>query len=392
MRSLFLALSLAILGVAPAAAQVVVPAADDGLPDDFHGKVQYFGNHSGEVRATVPGTPRRTDTKCPKREGGCPELIGGSFQAELEFDGDIVRGQYRGTGGMRPSTLIGRRSGANCRLFDTTDGSVWSGRCDREAFIGSVRSVPNAPEQIELVFETVGVNTVDFYQRERDLELVRAYDRLGGIVFGDGAGEARLDAILELQSYFADDGRTGIRATPGAGADVQLYILGSSLFGAQVAAMLGLPYAFASHFAPQALDDALKIYRDRFEPSAVLSEPYAICGYNVFAADTEEEAQLLASSMQQSFVRLRTGQPGKLPPPVEGYRESLPPQLSGMLDGVLSATAIGTRDQVREQMNAFVERTQADELIIAGSIYDHEARKRSLALAAEAFAGEPAAA
>ncbi|KPM25041.1 alkane 1-monooxygenase [Citromicrobium sp. RCC1885] len=198
--------------------------------------------------------------------------------------------------------------------------------------------------------------------------------------------------VVELQSYFADDGRTGIRATPGAGADVQLYILGSSLFGAQVAAMLGLPYAFASHFAPQALDDALKIYRDRFEPSAVLSEPYAICGYNVFAADTEEEAQLLASSMQQSFVRLRTGQPGKLPPPVEGYRESLPPQLSGMLDGVLSATAIGTRDQVREQMNAFVERTQADELIIAGSIYDHEARKRSLALAAEAFAGEPAAA
>ena len=207
MRSLFLAILLAILSAAPAAAQVVVPAANDGLPEDFHGKVQYFGNHSGEVRATVPGTPRRTDTKCPKREGGCPELIGGSFQAELEFDGDIVRGQYRGTGGMRPSTLIGRRSGANCRLFDTTDGSVWSGRCDREAFIGSVRSVPNAPEQIELVFETVGVNTVDFYQRERDLELVRAYDRLGGIVFGDGAGEARLDAILELQSYFVDPGK-----------------------------------------------------------------------------------------------------------------------------------------------------------------------------------------
>ena len=95
------------------------------------------------------------------------------------------------------------------------------------------------------------------------------------------------------------------------------------------------------------------------------------------ATTSSEEAQLLASSMQQSFVRLRTGQPGKLPPPVEGYRENLPPQLSGMLDGVLSATAIGTRDQVREQMNAFVERTQADALIIAGSIYDHEARKRA---------------
>jgi len=198
--------------------------------------------------------------------------------------------------------------------------------------------------------------------------------------------------VVELQSYLAGDGRTGIKATPGAGAKVPLYILGSSLFGAQVAAVLGLPYAFASHFAPQALDDALAIYRERFQPSEVLSEPYAICGYNVFAADTEEEAHLLASSMQQSFVRLRTGQPGKLPPPVEGYRESLPQQAAAMLDGVLKATAIGTPAQVREQMQAFVDRTKADELIIAGSIYDHEKRKRSLTLAAEAFASEPAAA
>ena len=164
--------------------------------------------------------------------------------------------------------------------------------------------------------------------------------------------------VVELQSYLAGDGRTGIKATPGAGAKVPLYILGSSLFGAQVAAVLGLPYAFASHFAPQALDDALAIYRERFEPSEVLS----------------------------------TGQPGKLPPPVEGYRESLPPQASAMLDGVLKATAIGTPSQVRDQMHAFVERTGADELIIAGSIYDHEKRKRSLTLAAEAFASEPAAA
>lgn len=206
MRSLILALSLAVLGVAPASAQVVTPAATGGLPEDFQGKVQYFGNHSGEVIATVPGTPRRTDTKCPKREGGCPELIGGSFQAELEFDGDIVKGKYRGTGGMRPSTLIGRRNGANCRLFDTADGSVWSGRCDREAFIGTVRSVPNAPEQIDLAFETVGVNTVDFYERDRTQQLIDAYDRFGGIAFGEGAGESRLDAILQLHGYFVEPG------------------------------------------------------------------------------------------------------------------------------------------------------------------------------------------
>ena len=205
MRSLFLALCLALLGFTPAMAQVAVPPAD-GLPDDFRGKVQYFGNHSGEVVATVPGTPRRTDAKCPKREGGCPELIGGSFQAELEFDGEIVKGRYEGTGGMRPSTLIGRRDGANCRLFDTADGSVWSGRCDREAFIGTVRSVPNAPEQIELSFETVGVNTVDFFEQERTRQLIAAYDQFGGIAFGDAAGESRLDALLRLHGYFVDTG------------------------------------------------------------------------------------------------------------------------------------------------------------------------------------------
>lgn len=208
MRSPMLAFALAVcgalLGFAPVSAQVALPPAGGGLPEDFRGKVQYFGNHSGEVRAIVPGTPRRTDKKCPKPEGGCPELIGGSFQAELEFDGDIVKGRYRGTGGMRPSTLIGRREGANCRLFDTADGSVWSGRCDREAFIGTVLSVPNAPEQINLAFESVGINTLDFYERDRTRELIAAYERFGGIAFGQGAGEARLDALLRLQSYFVD--------------------------------------------------------------------------------------------------------------------------------------------------------------------------------------------
>ena len=206
MRSLFLALSLAVLGAMPASAQVANASTANGLPEDFRGKVQYFGNHSGEVVATVPGTPRRTDAKCPKREGGCPELIGGSFQAELEFDGDIVKGTYQGTGGMRPSTLIGRREGATCRLFDTADGSVWSGRCDREAFIGTVRSVPNAPEQIDLAFETVGVNTVDFFEQERTRQLIAAYERFGGIAFGEGAGESRLDALLRLHSYFVPEG------------------------------------------------------------------------------------------------------------------------------------------------------------------------------------------
>ncbi len=190
--------------------------------------------------------------------------------------------------------------------------------------------------------------------------------------------------VMELQSYFADDGQTGIVATPGAGADVKLWILGSSLYGAQVAAALGLPYAFASHFAPDALDQAMAVYRRDFRPSAVLAKPYAMAGFNVFAADTEEEAQLIATSQQQSFVRLRTGNPGQLPPPVAGYRDSLGPQGAAMLDNVLSCSAIGTPATVARGLAAFVERTGVDEVMVTSAIYDQTARKRSLTLTAEA--------
>lgn len=192
--------------------------------------------------------------------------------------------------------------------------------------------------------------------------------------------------VMELQSYFADDGHTGISATPGAGADVQLYILGSSLYGAQVAAALGLPFAFASHFAPDMLDEALHIYRSHFKPSAVLAAPYSMAALNIIAAPTDSEAAFLASSMQQSFVSLRSGNPRQMPPPVEGYYESLPPQFQGMLDHVLSCSAIGAPDTIKTAVKAFIERTKADELIIACSVFDHEKRKRSLDIAVEAFA------
>lgn len=191
--------------------------------------------------------------------------------------------------------------------------------------------------------------------------------------------------VLELQSYFADDSQTGIRATPGAGAKPELWILGSSLFGAQLAAALGLPYAFASHFAPDLLDQALAIYRRDFKPSAVLDRPYAMAGFNVFAADTAEEAELIASSQQQSFVALRTGNPLQLPPPVTGYRESLGAQGSAILDHVLQCSAVGTRDTVTRQMTAFVDRTGVDEIMVASAIYDPQARKKSLTLTAEAM-------
>ncbi|MFT6571010.1 MAG: luciferase family oxidoreductase group 1 [Sphingomonas echinoides] len=191
--------------------------------------------------------------------------------------------------------------------------------------------------------------------------------------------------VVELQSYFADDGQTGIRATPGAGADVSLWILGSSTFGAQLAAMLGLPYAFASHFAPDALMAAIDIYRRTFRPSAALAKPYVMAGFNVFAADSDEEAELLASSQQQAFVALRTGNPRQLPPPVAGYRASLGAQGAAILDHVLSCSAVGGPAKVARDIAAFVARTGVDELMIASAIYDHGARKRSLEITAQAM-------
>lgn len=187
--------------------------------------------------------------------------------------------------------------------------------------------------------------------------------------------------VMELQAYFTQDERLSIQATPGAGADVPIWILGSSLYGAQLAAALGLPYAFASHFAPAALDEAIAIYRRDFRPSAQLQYPYVMAAYNVFAADTADEAHLLASSMQQAFVRLRTGQPGKLQPPVAGYFDSLPAQVQAMLSDVLSVSSIGTQADVTRDIAAFLRRTQADELILTGQIFDPAARKHSFAIA-----------
>jgi luciferase family oxidoreductase group 1 len=191
--------------------------------------------------------------------------------------------------------------------------------------------------------------------------------------------------VMELQSYFANDGRTGIVATPGAGARPDLWILGSSTFGAQLAAALGLPYAFASHFAPDALDQALAIYRRDFRPSAQLARPHAMAGFNVFAADTDAEAELLASSQQQAFVALRTGNPRQLPPPVAGYREGLGAQGQAILDHVLSCSAIGGPAKVARGLAAFVARTGVDEVMLTSAIYDHDARKHSIAIAAGAM-------
>ncbi|MGZ8287053.1 MAG: LLM class flavin-dependent oxidoreductase [Allosphingosinicella sp.] len=191
--------------------------------------------------------------------------------------------------------------------------------------------------------------------------------------------------VVELMGYFEAREDRAVRAVPGEGLSIPVWILGSSLFGAQLAAMLGLPYAFASHFAPGQMMDAIRVYRDRFQPSAQLDRPYVMLGFNVFAAQSAEEAELLSTSVQQAFVNLRTGKPAKLPPPRPGFAETLPPQAQAMLDQVLACSAIGDSATVRERIEAFVERTGADELMITSQIFDHRARLRSYEIVAEAM-------
>ena len=187
------------------------------------------------------------------------------------------------------------------------------------------------------------------------------------------------DDVLELMNYFRG-GNGRVRAVPGEGLDIPVWILGSSMFGAQLAAMLGLPYAFASHFAPQMMKEAIELYRHRFEPSEQLDKPYLMLGFNAIVADSDEQAQLLATSVQQAFVSLRTGNPIRLPPPKRGYADELPLEARAILRSVLSASAIGSPETARHQLAEFAERTKADELIVTAQVYDHAARLRSYEL------------
>lgn len=192
--------------------------------------------------------------------------------------------------------------------------------------------------------------------------------------------------VVELMDYFSATPKNPVRAVPGTGLNVPVWILGSSLFGAQLAAALGLPYAFASHFAPAQMMQAIRLYRASFRPSAQLAKPYVMLGFNVFAADTDEEAAFRATSMQQAFVNLRSGRPARLPPPVVDYAQHVGPQERALLDSVLSCSAIGSPGTVRASLADFIERTGADELMITSQIFDPKARLRSYEITSGAFA------
>ena len=190
--------------------------------------------------------------------------------------------------------------------------------------------------------------------------------------------------VVELRALLTGDIDLPVAATPGLGSNVEFWMLGSSLFGAQLAAKLGMPFAFAAHFAPDHLDNALEVYRHQFQPSEALDKPHVMVAMNVFAADTDEEAQLLATSQQQSFVRLRSGNPGKLPPPIADYTSTLPAPSRAMIEHIGQAAAVGSPQTVRGRIDDFVARTCADEIILCGATYDPEARLRSLELTIEA--------
>ncbi len=200
-----------------------------------------------------------------------------------------------------------------------------------------------------------------------------------------GGADSFPSDVAELLRYLGpEQPGQAVRAFPGVGSNVPVWILGSSTYGAQLAAMLGLPYAFASHFAPAELDNALAIYRHRFTPSDYLEKPYVMVGAMITAAPTDEEAQVLASSMHQAFVNLRTGRATQLPPPVEGYYENLDEGAKAMIDHALACAIVGGPETVKAKLDAFIARTGADEVIAANQVFDHGKRLRSFEILAQA--------
>jgi luciferase family oxidoreductase group 1 len=199
-----------------------------------------------------------------------------------------------------------------------------------------------------------------------------------------GGAENFPQDVVELMTYFRPpEPGQAVQAVPGAGLEVPIWILGSSLYGAQVAAYLGLPFAFASHFAPAMMMEAMAIYRQRFRPSAQLAAPNIMLGITVVAAESDEEARFLYSSLQQSMLNNRTGRRGRVPPPVEDFDARLDPYARAILDDGLSCAVVGAPDTVRRGLDDFINRTGADELMVTASIFDHNKRKRSFEIVAQ---------
>jgi luciferase family oxidoreductase group 1 len=189
--------------------------------------------------------------------------------------------------------------------------------------------------------------------------------------------------VVDLKAYFSGRGVSGVQAVPGAGLDVPIWLLGSSLFSASLAAELGLPFAFASHFAPDLMERAIDLYRSRFAPSSQLKKPHVMLGVNVFAADTDREGERLMTSIQQQFYQLRRGTPGKLRAPIDSMDHIWDELEAVSIRRALRCAFVGSKQTVRDQALAFIEQHRPDELMLTSMTYDHAARLRSFEIAAQ---------
>ena len=338
-----------------------------GTPQDYERSLQYHDRIIGQIIAQLESSGRFDNA-----------LLVVTSDHGCRYDPTENRDRWKTAPVFRRVPLLFKLPGQKSR--HPVDKTIYNNhllpileRCNLPAAVAQAvhkkQAFKRAEKELASIRGIENLRLVNWTDPEYPKMLREIYEQPDAIrrTLESDAGEFPRD-VMELQSYFADDGQTGIRATPGAGAKVDLWILGSSLFGAQLAAALGLPYAFASHFAPGLMDEAIESYRRNFRPSAALAKPHLMLGFNVFAADSDEEAELLASSQQQAFVALRTGNPQQLPPPVAGYRESLGPQGARILDHVLECSAVGSAATVARGIAAFVARTGVDEVMVASAI------------------------
>jgi luciferase family oxidoreductase group 1 len=324
----------------------------------------------------VPLPPLSVLDLAPIVEGGTP---GDALRNSLDLARHVERLGYRRFWLAEHHNAVGIASAATAVVI----AHVAAGTSTIRVGAGGIMLPNHAPIVIAEQFGTLE----SLHPGRIDLGLGRApgTDRLTILALrrDPSAADTFPQDVVELQRYLADavPGQA-VRAVPGAGTKVPLWILGSSLYGAQLAAMLGLPYAFASHFAPEALLPALAIYRERFEPSEQLAEPYAMVGANAVVAETDAEARHLFTSVQQSFTNIFRGRRGQLPPPIDDIEEYWTPPEQERVSAMLARSFVGSPATVRAGVEAFVAETSANEIIVASAIHDHEQRLRSYELLA----------
>ena len=318
----------------------------------------------------------------PVTEGSTPAQ---TFANTLELARHAEQHGYRRFWLAEHHNMPGIASAATAVLI----GHVAGGTSTIRVGAGGIMLPNHAPLQVAEQFGTLGA----LYPGRIDLGLGRApgTDQAATRAlrrYYQGAEEFPAD-VVELLRYFepAQAGQA-VQAVPGAGIEVETWILGSSLFGASLAAALGLPYAFASHFAPAALEQALALYRETFKPSSRLARPHVMLALNVVAADTDAEAGRLFTTQQQAFINLRRGRPGLVPPPLttaSAIDDYCTPQEKAGVDAALACAVVGAPDTVRAGMLEFVQKHRPDELLLTANVFDHAARLRSFALAMQAW-------